>query len=438
MRREITDAWLRTLDPPQEGRLEVKDARTVGLEFRLTSGGVATWALRTRTADGRLTRVHLGSWPTVGLGAARKAALATREAIRQGADPVGEKRRLRAEREAAEAAEAAAAAEVTTGSVRARLEEWRAARIADPSAPWSPRYAAEVARVCEKNILPALGAKVLRETSREEWTSLIRDRRREAAQPKPKPKKGEKGRAGAPGRDGSGAAAFLYRTVSAFLNYAEVQGWIPAPLLPRKGAGLIAPPPPPRARVLNEDELAAIWRAADKEPPKLRAFVRLLILTAARETEVADMKAGEVDRSGGRWCLPGERTKNRQGYTLPLSRLALAELHAVWPNEEVEPADFLLGRSSRNGFRGFGRLKKRLDAASGVTGWRWHDLRRTARTGMTRLGVPRDHAEAAINHVSSRSKLERTYDRHDYGPEVIAALSMWQERVAGLVTKATT
>ncbi len=49
-----------------------------------------------------------------------------------------------------------------------------------------------------------------------------------------------------------------------------------------------------------------------------------------------------------------------------------------------------------------------------MTDWRWHDLRRTARTGMTRLGVARDHAEAAINHVSGRSALERTYDRHDY------------------------
>ena len=68
--------------------------------------------------------------------------------------------------------------------------------------------------------------------------------------------------------------------------------------------------------------------------------------------------------------------------------------------------------------------------------WRWHDLRRTARTGMTRLGVPRDHAEAAINHVSGRSKLERTYDRHDYAPEVIAALTLWQGHVAGIAGQA--
>ena len=62
-------------------------------------------------------------------------------------------------------------------------------------------------------------------------------------------------------------------------------------------------------------------------------------------------------------------------------------------------------------------------------------LRRTARTGMTRLGVSRDHAEAALNHISGRSALERTYDWHDFAPEVIAALGTWQEHLAKLVAE---
>ena len=52
---------------------------------------------------------------------------------------------------------------------------------------------------------------------------------------------------------------------------------------------------------------------------------------------------------------------------------------------------------------------------------------------MTRLGVPRDHAEAAINHLSGRSKLERTYGRYDYATEIITALTTWQGHVAGVV-----
>jgi hypothetical protein len=81
-------------------------------------------------------------------------------------------------------------------------------------------------------------------------------------------------------------------------------------------------------------------------------------------------------------------------------------------------------------------LKSKVDQTPGVTIWRWHDLRKTAWTGMTRLGVSRDHAEAALNHVSARSALERTYDRHDFAPEVIAAHRRWHSHVIALVTNA--
>ena len=124
--------------------------------------------------------------------------------------------------------------------------------------------------------------------------------------------------------------------------------------------------------------------------------------------------------AGGAYHVSG--TKNGIGYTVPLSPLALAEIGAVWPEEEPTPDHRLLGRLAGSGFKGFGKLKARVDAPPKVTGWRWHDLRRTARTGMTRLGVPRDHAEAAINHVSGRSALERTYDRHDHKTEIVTAL----------------
>jgi integrase len=439
MKHNLTDAWLRALAPPTSGRLEVLDARTPGLMLRVTPTGAATWCVRARTRDGRQTRPKLGNWPALGIAAARKAALGALAALQGGDDPVGAKRALKRQRAAL------AAAQDPSKTVAGRIATWQAARIADQSSPWSPRYAAEVERVCRQAVLPALGDRPLTETSREDWTDLIRAWKTKVARPKPKPVAGERGRAGAPARDGTGATAFLYRSISSFLNYAEAQGWVGVPLLPRKGAGVIAPPPRSRDRVLTDAELAEIWKAADREPPKLRAFVRLAILTAAREAEVADATAGEVDLNTARWAIPGDRTKNGIAYTVPLCALALAELRAVWPNV-VTAADYrLLGRSGDSGFRGFGRLKLRVDAAvaaarvtagvvpAALPHWRWHDLRRTARTGMTRLGVPRDHAESALNHVSDRSALERTYDRHDYAPEVLAALARWQQHVAALV-----
>jgi integrase len=415
MRRDLNDAWLRTVKPPASGRLELRDARVVGLVLRIgplrkdQAGrplpATGTWSVRTRTADGKQTRPKLGTWPAMGIGDARKGALAALAAVQAGADPVRQKREAREARKA-RAAEA---------SVADRIAEWQAQRAAAVTRRWSPRYIADVKRLVSVEIVPRIGKKKLAATTRADWTGMVAAKRKSAPV----------------------VAAALYRVVSSFLNHAEVEGWIPGPLLPRKGAARIAPPPPPRERVLTDEELAAIWRAGEREAPKLRAFMRLLILTAARELEVADIGAGEVDLEAGRWTIPGGRTKNGLGYLVPLSPLALAELRAVWPvDREAAPEELLLGRTTRNGFRGFSRLKARVDAASGVTGWRWHDLRRTARTGMTRLGVPRDHAEAAINHISGRSALERTYDRHDFAPEALAALALWQGHVAGLVGRA--
>ena len=61
MKREINDAWLRTLEPPAAGRLEVRDARVPGLVLRMTPGGAASWSVRARTRDGKQTRPRLGS-----------------------------------------------------------------------------------------------------------------------------------------------------------------------------------------------------------------------------------------------------------------------------------------------------------------------------------------------------------------------------------------
>jgi integrase len=274
----------------------------------------------------------------------------------------------------------------------------------------------KVLRVCTAEIVPPIGTRPLIETTRADWTGIIAAKHRRAP----------------------GVGSTLYRMCAAFLNHAEAHGWIAVPLLPRKGLAIIAPPVAARERTLADSELRAIWQAADQLQPKARAFVHLLAMTAAREMEVADIATGEIDLPSSTWSIPGSRTKNRRGIALPLHPLLLDDLRGVWPKHSIRAgiAWRLLGGIAGGGFRGFSKLKARVDKDSGVTDWRWHDLRRTARTGMTRLGVSRDHAEAALNHVSVRSALERTYDRHDFAPEVITAMTLWQAHVAGPVNEA--
>jgi integrase len=409
MQRDLTDAFLRTIRPPASGRMEIWDIRVRGLHLRMTPAGAASWAVRASTPDGRRIRVTLGPYPGVALAEARRLAHETLAALARGRDPVAERREAR-DRRRVEAAEP---------TVAERLAEWQDAR----ARTWSARHAAEVRRIAERDIAPRLGKRPLRRTTRAEWVAVVNAKARTAP----------------------AMASLIYRIASAFLNHAEAAGWIDAPILPRRGAVKLAPPPPPRERVLTDDELRLLWRASEAEPPKARAFTRLLILTAAREAEVAGIRAGEVDHTAAVWNLLGARTKNNRALTLPLGDLAMAELRTVWP-ADPGPETCILGRFPAAPMSGFSKLKARLDARMAALAaeagmpppapWRFHDLRRTARSGMARLGVPNDHAEAALNHISGRPALARTYDRHDYRAEALAALRTWQGFVAGLVAEA--
>jgi integrase len=270
-----------------------------------------------------------------------------------------------------------------------------------------------VIRLSKKLVIPKLGSRLLVEVTRDDWTGLIATVRKRAP----------------------ATGAWLYGLVSAFLSHAEAFGWVPTNVLPRRGKSRIAPHPAARSRVLSDEELVSVWLVTEQLSPRTRCFVRFLIMTAARLNEVADMAVGEFDLKAACWTIPAERAKNRTAITLPLHSLLLGELGEIWPSFETRSDYRLLGAIAGSGFRGPSSLKRRVDAVSKVSDWRWHDLRRTARTGMTRLGVPREHAEAALNHLGSRTPLERVYDRHDFSDEIIAALLRWQQHVESLVTE---
>jgi integrase len=135
---------------------------------------------------------------------------------------------------------------------------------------------------------------------------------------------------------------------------------------------------------------------------------------------------------GGPSRRSGRRT---DAITLPLHPLTLAELAKVLPDPPLSADYKLLGRIKGSGLNGISNIKELLDKVSGVTAWTMHDLRRTCRTDMARLGVPTTHGEAALNHIGGRTALERTYNVHDYAPEIIAAMERWQAHVAEIVGK---
>jgi hypothetical protein len=157
-----------------------------------------------------------------------------------------------------------------------------------------------------------------------------------------------------------------------------------------------------RDRVLKDDEIKRIWDAGDR-------FANFLLLTAARRSEVAGMQWKEI--VGSDWILPAARNQ-KTGLDLvrPLSKRAMALL----PKRGDDDA-FVFGHVPDKPLRGYGSLKRRLDAASGVTGWRLHDLRRTARTLLSRVRVSVDHAERCLGHIVGG--VRGIYDRHEFHAE---------------------
>ena len=111
----------------------------------------------------------------------------------------------------------------------------------------------------------------------------------------------------------------------------------------------------------------------------------------------------------------------------PLSAAAQAEL-AKLPH--IGKLGFVFTTGGDSPIGGFSKFKQRFDVACGVTGWTLHDLRRTARSLMSRAGVSSDHAERCLGHVMLG--VRGTYDRHEYHEEkrhAFEALAAQIERI---------
>ncbi|MGJ5120953.1 tyrosine-type recombinase/integrase [Bradyrhizobium oligotrophicum] len=191
-----------------------------------------------------------------------------------------------------------------------------------------------------------------------------------------------------------------------------------------------------RDRVLTDDEMRIIWRQCPDDD--FGRIVRLLMLTACRRDEVGRLRWDEVDLQTGRLLLPAERTKPGRALELPLSPTAHQILKSAPRRLNRE---FVFG--SRGG--GFGAwswctlaLHGRITAAEGrpLPHWTLHDLRRTVRTGMAKLGVKPHIAELVLNHVAHRTGVVGVYDHHDYFSEIAEALTRWEAHLLYIVAVA--
>ncbi|MGX0984375.1 integrase [Bradyrhizobium japonicum] len=200
-----------------------------------------------------------------------------------------------------------------------------------------------------------------------------------------------------------------------------------------KGMARTKPAERARDRILADDEIRSLWKAlgsTEAGPEPFRKLVRVLLLTAQRRDEIGLMQAEEID--GDVFVIPGDRYKTGEINAVPLTTAA-----RQWIGDRKSGYMFSATEGKRP-FSGYSKAKNQLDAVIAkqrkadelkpMAGWRLHDLRRTARSLMSRAGINSDIAELVLGH--KLPGIRRVYDRYSYAAEKRDAL----EKLAGLIS----
>ena len=194
-----------------------------------------------------------------------------------------------------------------------------------------------------------------------------------------------------------------------------------------------------RERSLNDGEIKTLWSVDAGYP--YEPFTKLLLITAQRLREVASMRWPDVDLEEKLWVLSKEVTKSKRNHVVPLSALAVEILETL-PRHK---GDFVF--TTTNGehpISGFSKGKKRIDGLlknlseqqtdvfPEVAPWRYHDLRRTAGTGMAKLGISKDHRGRVFNHAVE-GVTDVNYNEYDYLDKKRHALDAWASKLDGII-----
>jgi integrase len=350
MAKALTDIGVRNLKP-KAARREVPDTGQRGLYVVIQPSGAKSYAVRYRHA-GRSRKLTLQAGLT--LAQARKAAADALFDLEQGRDPS-------VARKAAKAAAAAAQAD----TVEAICGEYM--RREGPKL----RTGAVREATLKRLVYPAFGRQPIASVSRLDIVRLL-DKIADENGP----------------RMSDIVLAILRRV---FNWHAKRSNTFCSPIV--RGMQRLSESERERTRTLNDDELRAVWAAAESDGGPYGALIRFLLLTGARRSEAAKMPRAEIE--GSAWHLPAARNKVKVPLIRPLSAPARAVLDAL---QRIDGCPFAFTTSGKGPVASLGKRKAKFDKACGVAGWRLHDLRRTARTLMGRCGVLREIAERCLGH----------------------------------------
>jgi integrase len=414
----------RTVDAtgPGEKDVFVWDSELKGLGLKVTPAGQKSYLLQYRMG-GRGTptrRINLGKHGIeVTPDQARDQAIRLRGLIKQGVDPVQERKagiaQLNADAEERKRDTVGATVDLYLGRYAKRHMR--------------PSTYAETARTLFRDVKGPLGNRPIHELTRRDVTKLLDD---------------------IVDRGSPSHANHVLSYLRAMLNWAVDREIIASnPIVRMKAPSVVVS----RDRSLDDDEIRLFWHACGTLGWPFGPLLKLLLLTDQRRDEVAHMRWSELDLGKRLWTLPRERVKNNKEHIVHLSELA-AEIVRELPKVHEH---LVFTTNGERPVSGFGRAKDRLDAKmtellrselnkgdrggdaekARIEPFTIHDLRRTTATGMARLTIAPHIVDKILNHVSgSIEGVAAIYNRHAYLEERKAALEAWGRHVELLLQPA--
>jgi integrase len=399
-RKELTVTSIQKLKAAPAGkRLWVADSRVPGFGVRITDQGVKTFVLRTRyPGEASASRREIGKVGKIDLADARDKAREWLKLIADGKNPARVEEQKRKAQQSRD--------DATVNAVLDDFVKRHASKL---------RSADQVKHAFDAYVRPRIGEDSIYELKRRQIVEML-----DTVEDKAGPVMADR---------------VLAHVRKAFNWQAARDDDFLSPIV--RGMARTKPKERARQRVLTDDEIREVWQALETAdvPSCYPRYVRMLLLTMTRRNEAADMSAAEIE--GDLWTIPAERYKTKLDHVVPLTAQAKALIGEKPKGFKGNGWFVFTTTDGARPFSGFSKAKLALDAeiakrrkAEGrahMENWTLHDLRRTARTLMSRAKVPEDHAERAMGHVIAG--VRGTYDRYSFIDEKRAAF----ESLAGLL-----
>lgn len=383
---KITSRWVESVEPATEyPQVDYFDTKPPGFGLRVTRTGRKTWFCMYRQ-NGRLRRLTLGTYPTLTLADARDLAKQHLSAVVLGSDPAAEKKADRL-------------AETFGELAILYLEKY--AKVKKRS--WK-----EDERIIEHDLLPKWKTTKAKNIRRRDVVALL----------------DEIVARGAPIQ-----ANRVLALVRKIYNWAIGRDLLESnPCWQLKAPGKEKQ----RERVLSPDELGKVWNAFNDLDLLVGSIFKLRLLTAQRGDEIDSMRWEDLDLTDGWWTIPSHSAKNGLSHRVPLSGMALNILKNIKDQSGNEPWVFPSPTRKNQHIANIQKAVERIRKLTGVD-FTARDLRRTAASHMTSIGIPRLVVSKILNHVESG--VTRVYDRHSYDIEKRQALNKWTNHVVAIVSR---